>query len=174
MHNRDAFCTIKMRNPCIFQCTWSGAQLLPSHDPFLQVRAKPNYGYYTIISWYKKSESRQAGNFLFTDVKVESSAVHIRRSTNLLTVSALDAWRPFFSKLFAGCSTPVDFPIQSYRSRSLHQESAALGSSEKYGIYGRRAPLMRNILIVENCDFLLAFWNGRSRGTKFTLDYAEQ
>ncbi len=44
----------------------------------------------------------------------------------------------------------------------------------QYQIYGRRAPLMRNIQIVDNCDFLLAFWNGISRGTKFTIDYASR
>ena len=33
-------------------------------------------------------------------------------------------------------------------------------------------PLMRNKLIVENSDCLLAFWDGESRGTKYTLDYA--
>lgn len=42
----------------------------------------------------------------------------------------------------------------------------------QYGKYGRQAPIMRNIQIVEDCDFLLAFWNGTSRGTKFTIDYA--
>ena len=43
-----------------------------------------------------------------------------------------------------------------------------------YRKYGRKAPLMRNLQIVDNCDFLLAFWNGISRGTKFTIDYAEK
>lgn len=41
-----------------------------------------------------------------------------------------------------------------------------------YRRYGRKAPLIRNIQIVDNCDFLLAFWNGISRGTRFTIDYA--
>lgn len=44
----------------------------------------------------------------------------------------------------------------------------------KYWKYGKRAPIIRNIKIVENCDFILAFWNGFSRGTKFTIDYAEK
>lgn len=43
-----------------------------------------------------------------------------------------------------------------------------------YGKYGRKAPLIRNIQIVDNSDFVLAFWNGTSRGTKFTIDYAEK
>lgn len=43
-----------------------------------------------------------------------------------------------------------------------------------YKKHGRSAPIIRNIQIVENCDFLLAFWDGTSRGTKFTTDYAEK
>lgn len=36
------------------------------------------------------------------------------------------------------------------------------------------APLMRNKQIVEACDCLLAFWDGHSRGTKYTIDYAKE
>ena len=43
-----------------------------------------------------------------------------------------------------------------------------------YKRYGRNAPILRNIQIVENCDFLLAFWDCISRGTKFTIEYAEK
>lgn len=43
-----------------------------------------------------------------------------------------------------------------------------------YNKYGRKAPLVRNKLIVEECDCLIAFWDGESRGTKFTIDYAQK
>lgn len=43
-----------------------------------------------------------------------------------------------------------------------------------YEQYGRTAPLIRNKLIVEECDCLIAFWDGKSRGTKYTLDLAEK
>lgn len=43
-----------------------------------------------------------------------------------------------------------------------------------YEKYGNAAPLERNKLIVEECDCVLAFWDGKSRGTKFTLDYAKE
>ncbi|MDE7421454.1 MAG: DUF2493 domain-containing protein [Muribaculaceae bacterium] len=43
-----------------------------------------------------------------------------------------------------------------------------------YKKYGKSAPIIRNMQIVDNCDFLLAFWNGTSRGTKFTTDYADK
>lgn len=43
-----------------------------------------------------------------------------------------------------------------------------------YKKHGKSAPIIRNMQIVDNCDFLLAFWNGTSRGTKFTTNYAEK
>ena len=44
----------------------------------------------------------------------------------------------------------------------------------EYDKYGKGAPLVRNKLIVDNCDCVLDFWDGKSRGTKFTLDYARE
>ena len=40
----------------------------------------------------------------------------------------------------------------------------------EYSRYGRGAPLKRNISIVEYVDLVLAFWDGKSRGTKFVID----
>jgi predicted Rossmann fold nucleotide-binding protein DprA/Smf involved in DNA uptake len=42
----------------------------------------------------------------------------------------------------------------------------------QYDLYG--APLVRNKWIVNECDFILAFWDGKSRGAKFTIDYARK
>ena len=33
--------------------------------------------------------------------------------------------------------------------------------------------LRRNIEIITKCDKLIAYWDGKSRGTKFTIDYAK-
>ncbi len=38
----------------------------------------------------------------------------------------------------------------------------------------RKAPLIRNKLIVEHCDRLIAFWDGQSNGTMFTVNYAKK
>lgn len=38
-----------------------------------------------------------------------------------------------------------------------------------YASYGRNAPLKRNI-IIENADCMVAFWDGRSRGTKYVIE----
>ena len=44
----------------------------------------------------------------------------------------------------------------------------------EYDKYGRGAPLVRNKQIVNESDFVIAFWDGKSRGTKYTCDYAKK
>lgn len=43
-----------------------------------------------------------------------------------------------------------------------------------YKTYGRKAPLIRNREIVERAELVFAVWDGRSRGTKFTMDEADR
>ena len=43
----------------------------------------------------------------------------------------------------------------------------------EYNRYKRGAPLKRNIQIAEYADKVLAFWDGKSRGTKFVIDYCK-
>ncbi len=40
----------------------------------------------------------------------------------------------------------------------------------EYDKYGRKAPLCRNITIIEHADIVLAFWDGQSNGTRFVID----
>lgn len=43
-----------------------------------------------------------------------------------------------------------------------------------YEQYGRGAPIRRNKEIVEYSDQIIAFWDGKSRGTKNTIDIAKK
>lgn len=43
-----------------------------------------------------------------------------------------------------------------------------------YATHGRRAPLIRNELIVRDCNRLVAFWANRSAGTRHTLGIAKR
>lgn len=43
-----------------------------------------------------------------------------------------------------------------------------------YEKFGKRAPLERNKLIINECDCVLAFWDGQSRGTRYTINYAKE
>ncbi len=40
--------------------------------------------------------------------------------------------------------------------------------------HGKKAGIFRNIKIVDNCDYCIAFWDKKSRGTLFTLNYARK
>ena len=42
-----------------------------------------------------------------------------------------------------------------------------------YQSYGIKAPLVRDRQMVTDCDMVVAFWNFKSHGTKFTIDYAK-
>ena len=43
-----------------------------------------------------------------------------------------------------------------------------------YERYGRAAPIVRNKQIVEYADAVIAFWDGKSRGTKSVIDYCRK
>lgn len=43
-----------------------------------------------------------------------------------------------------------------------------------YNTYGRGAPLRRNEEMVELADMVLVIWDGQSRGTKYTANYAKK
>ena len=40
----------------------------------------------------------------------------------------------------------------------------------EYKKFGRAAPLKRNLQIIEYSDIVLAFWDGKSKGTKYVID----
>ena len=40
--------------------------------------------------------------------------------------------------------------------------------------HGKQAGIIRNIDMGDYANALIAFWNGRSRGTKFMIEYAEK
>jgi len=44
----------------------------------------------------------------------------------------------------------------------------------EYDKYGRSARIIRNKQIVDNSDIVVALWDGESRGTKNTIDYAQK
>ncbi len=43
-----------------------------------------------------------------------------------------------------------------------------------YKRFGRSAPIVRNRDIVSASDAVLAFWDGESRGTEYTMEYAKK
>ncbi len=44
----------------------------------------------------------------------------------------------------------------------------------RYDRYGRAAPIKRNMQMVDLADAVLIIWDGRSNGTRYTMDYAKK
>ena len=44
----------------------------------------------------------------------------------------------------------------------------------EYSLYGRAAPIVRNKKIVDYADEIIAFWDGKSKGTLSVIKYAQK
>ena len=44
----------------------------------------------------------------------------------------------------------------------------------EYKKYGRGAPLKRNLQIIDYADLIIAFWDGKSKGTKYMIDNCQK
>ena len=75
------------------------------------------------------------------------------------------------TEIVSGGARGVDTVAKEYANRNGLKLTEFLPDYERFG---RGAPLKRNITIIENADIVLAFWDGKSRGTKFTIDYAKK
>lgn len=58
-----------------------------------------------------------------------------------------------------------------YAARCRHMQ--ALIFLPNWRKYGRSAGMLRNQLIVDNADKLVAFWDGKSRGTRNSISLAQ-
>lgn len=71
------------------------------------------------------------------------------------------------TEIVSGGARGVDTSAREYALRHGLKLTEYL---PEYDRYGRGAPLRRNITIIENADLVLAFWDGRSRGTRYVID----
>ena len=61
--------------------------------------------------------------------------------------------------------------IDTYAREYAYSHSCKLTEFiPEYRSYGRGAPLKRNWQIVDYSDLVIAFWDGKSRGTKYVID----
>lgn len=85
-----------------------------------------------------------------------------------LTVSDLGRYLPEnTTEIVSGGAKGVDTSAREY---ALSHGIKLTEFLPEYTKYGRSAPLKRNITIIEYADIVLAFWDGKSRGTKFVID----
>ena len=71
------------------------------------------------------------------------------------------------TEIVSGGAKGIDTCAKDYAQRHGLKLTEFLPEYEKYG---RGAPLRRNVTIIEYADLVLAFWDGKSRGTKYVID----
>ena len=85
-----------------------------------------------------------------------------------LQVTHLEDYLPNdVTEIVSGGAQGIDTCAKSYALRHGLKLTEFLPEYEKYG---RGAPLRRNITIIEHPHLVLAFWDGKSRGTKYVID----
>lgn len=90
-------------------------------------------------------------------------------SRNITNISIKDYLPASISLIISGGAKGIDALAENYADS---QQIKKLIFHPEYKKYGKSAPLVRNRLIVENADLIIALWDGKSRGTKHTIDYA--
>ncbi|MBO4949651.1 MAG: DUF2493 domain-containing protein [Clostridia bacterium] len=71
------------------------------------------------------------------------------------------------TEIVSGGAKGVDTSAREYAITNSIKLTEFLPDYEKYK---RGAPLKRNIQIIEYADVVIAFWDGKSKGTKFVID----
>jgi len=85
-----------------------------------------------------------------------------------LSVSDLGRYLPEnTTEIVSGGAKGVDTSAKEYAKSNGIKLTEFL---PEYTRFGRSAPLKRSISIIEYADIVLAFWDGKSRGTKFVID----
>ena len=78
---------------------------------------------------------------------------------------------PEIDTIISGGAVGIDMLAEKFAD-SHHLSKYIL--RPRYNIYGRCAPLKRNEKMVDMADSVLIIWDGFSKGTQYTLEYAKK
>ena len=75
------------------------------------------------------------------------------------------------SIIISGGAKGVDTLAENYADK---HGISKLVLRPNYSVYGKAAPIIRNKQMVDICDNVLIIWDGKSNGTKYTIEYAKK
>lgn len=91
-------------------------------------------------------------------------------SRNLVADNIGEYLPPNTTEIISGGAKGIDSCAREYAHKNGIKLTEFL---PEYKIYGRFAPLKRNLQIIEYADEVIAFWDGKSKGTKYVIDHCE-
>lgn len=75
------------------------------------------------------------------------------------------------TEIISGGAKGIDTCARNYAKSHGIKLTEILPEYEKFG---RAAPLKRNDQIIERADLILAFWDGKSRGTRYVIETCQK
>jgi hypothetical protein len=75
------------------------------------------------------------------------------------------------TQIISGGARGIDSQAEAYAKR--HGLPLCVFRPD-YQTHGRQAPLLRNFDIIDAADYIVAIWDGKSRGTLHALNYAKR
>lgn len=88
-----------------------------------------------------------------------------------ITVPDIGRYISDCEEIVSGGAKGVDSCAASYAKENGRKLTVFLPQYERYG---RAAPIVRNKEIVDYADKIVAFWDGKSKGTLSVIKYAEK
>lgn len=89
-----------------------------------------------------------------------------RDSKNITPEFIIENLPKSFSEIVSGGAIGIDTLAQSVATK-LGVKFTCF--KPNYSLYGKTAPIVRNTQIIDYADYILAFWNGSSKGTRFVI-----
>lgn len=89
-----------------------------------------------------------------------------------LVVDDLENYLPEnITEIISGGARGIDCCARDYAIKNSIKLTEFYPQYEKYG---RKAPLMSNDKIIYRADLVIAFWNGKSHGTKYVISKCQE
>jgi len=89
-----------------------------------------------------------------------------------LKINNLDAYLPIdTNEIVSGGANGIDSCAKNF---AIENNRLITEFLPEYAKYGKVAPLKRNLQIIDYADMVIAFWDGKSRGTKYLIDQCQK
>lgn len=113
----------------------------------------------------------EGGEMTALDSPTKIAVIGSREFSNVrLVADVMAEYLPIISLLISGGARGADKLGEQWANKNGIETQIFYPDHKRY----KHAYHHRNRLIVEAADLVVAFWNGHSTGTKYTMDYARR
>jgi hypothetical protein len=88
-----------------------------------------------------------------------------------LLTKTLEHLKPNITQVISGAARGADSLGEQWAKEN---QIDTLIFPANWGLYGKRAGFIRNEDIIKNCDFCIAFWDGKSKGTAHSISLCKK